>query len=56
MPFVSVGLSCCADSGRRAARSGLWSPLLFPSLAKIGNELLLFVSQPESLLEAWVSL
>ena len=39
-----------------AARSGLWSPLLFPPLEKIGRELLLFLSRPESLLEAWVSL
>ena len=39
-----------------AARSGLWSPLLFPSLEKIGRELILFFSNPESLLEAGVSL
>ncbi|HEY7237766.1 MAG TPA: ABC transporter permease [Burkholderiales bacterium] len=39
-----------------AARSGLWSPLLFPSLEKIGGELIRFFSSPESLLEAWVSL
>ena len=39
-----------------AARSGLWSPLLFPSLEKIGRELILFFSNPESLLEAWISL
>jgi NitT/TauT family transport system permease protein len=39
-----------------AARSGLWSPLLFPSLAKIGGELARFVSGPEGLMQAWVSL
>ena len=39
-----------------AARSGLWSPLLFPPLEKIGRELVLFFSKPESLLEAWVTL
>jgi len=39
-----------------AARSGLWSPLLFPSLEKIGRELTLFLSNPDSLHEAWVSL
>jgi NitT/TauT family transport system permease protein len=39
-----------------AARSGMWSPLLFPPLEKIGRELALFFSRPESLLEAWVTL
>src|SRR5262249_36327154 len=39
-----------------AAHSGLWSPLLFPPLEKIGRELVLLFSKPESLLEAWVSL
>jgi ABC-type nitrate/sulfonate/bicarbonate transport system permease component len=39
-----------------AARSGLWSPLLLPSLAKIGYELGRFVSQAEALLQAWTSL
>jgi len=38
------------------ARSGRWSPLLFPPLEKIGRELILFFSKPESLMEAWVSL
>jgi len=38
------------------ARSGRWSPLLFPSLERIGRELILFFSRPESLMEAWVSL
>src|SRR5882724_7388750 len=39
-----------------AARSGLWSPLLFPSLARISYELARFVSQSEGLMEAWISL
>jgi ABC-type nitrate/sulfonate/bicarbonate transport system permease component len=38
------------------ARSGLWNPLLFPSLVKIGHELGQFVVHPERLMEAWVSL
>ena len=39
-----------------ASRSGWWNPLLFPSLERIGRELLLFFSKPESVHEAWVSL
>jgi len=39
-----------------AARSGLWSPLLFPSLMRIGYEFGLFVSRTDRLIEAWVSL
>ncbi len=39
-----------------AARSGHWSRLLFPSLASIGGELLLFFSKIESLQEVWVTL
>ncbi len=39
-----------------AARSGLWNPLLFPSLVKIGYELGQFLVHPERLMEAWVSL
>jgi NitT/TauT family transport system permease protein len=54
LPFAFVLLVLVAWEG--AARSGLWSPLLFPSLDKIGRELVLFFSRPESLLEAWVSL
>jgi ABC-type nitrate/sulfonate/bicarbonate transport system permease component len=38
------------------ARSGRWSPLLFPPLEKIFRELMLFFTRPESLMEAWVSL
>ena len=39
-----------------AARSGLWSPLIFPSLASIARELAQFVVRPERLVEAWTSL
>ena len=39
-----------------AARSGLWSPILFPSLERIGKELWLFVSRPDGWWQAWVSL
>ena len=39
-----------------AARSGLWSPLLFPSLARIAGELALFFTRTEMLLEIRVSL
>lgn len=39
-----------------AARSGMWSPLLFPSLASIAHEFVLFVSRADGLLEAWISL
>ena len=39
-----------------AARSGKWSPLLFPSLTRIWNELVLFFSRPEMLHEVLVTL
>jgi NitT/TauT family transport system permease protein len=39
-----------------AARSGLWSKLLFPSLVNIGRELALFFTRGASLMEAWTSL
>jgi NitT/TauT family transport system permease protein len=39
-----------------ASRSGLWNPLLFPSLVKISNELFVFLTKPEMLHEAWISL
>jgi len=53
-PFFLIGLALVA--WELAARSGLWSPLLFPSLARIGYELARFVSQSEGLMEAWISL
>jgi len=54
LPFLFVGVVLAIWEA--VARSGHWSPLLFPSLARIFNELVLFLSRPESLLEAWVSL
>lgn len=39
-----------------AARSGAFSPLLVPSLAKIGREFWLLALRPESLMEAWHSI
>ncbi len=54
MRFILVGVALLAWEA--AARSGLWSPLLFPSLERIFHELILFFSKSESLLQAWVSL
>jgi ABC-type nitrate/sulfonate/bicarbonate transport system permease component len=53
-PLILV--ACVLAAWELAARSGLWNPLLFPSLVKIAYELGLFLIQPERLLEAWVSL
>ena len=39
-----------------AARSGLWSPILFPSLVRIGREFWLFVSQADGFIQTWTSL
>ncbi|HEX6154676.1 MAG TPA: ABC transporter permease [Burkholderiales bacterium] len=54
LPFVFVGVALAIWEA--VARSGKWSPLLFPSLAKIGNELMLFFTKTEMLAEALVSL
>jgi ABC-type nitrate/sulfonate/bicarbonate transport system permease component len=54
LPFVLIGAALLA--WELVVRSGLWSPLLFPPLEKILNELILFLSKSESLMEAWVSL
>ncbi len=54
LPFVLVGIVLLIWEA--AARSGLWSPLLFPSLGRIFQELLLFLTRTEALMEAWVSL
>ena len=53
-PFALIGLALLA--WEIAARSGLWSPLLFPSLVRIGYEFIQFLVSGERLLEAWVSL
>jgi len=39
-----------------AARSGLSSPLIVPSLTRIGYQLWVLATQPDSLVEAWYSL
>src|SRR4051812_40212577 len=39
-----------------AARSGFWSPLLFPSLERIARELWLFLSRPDGWWQIWTSL
>ena len=49
-------IACVLAAWELAARSGLWSPLLFPSLVKIGGALAAFAGGPEGWLEAWVSL
>jgi ABC-type nitrate/sulfonate/bicarbonate transport system permease component len=54
LPLALVGVALIA--WELAARSGLWSKLLFPSLVNIGRELILFFAKSESLIEAWVSL
>lgn len=51
-----VLIACVLAAWELAARSGLWSPLLFPSLAKIAHELGLFLLGAEGLMEAWTSL
>ncbi len=53
-PFILIGVALLA--WEILARSGLWSPLLFPSLASIGRELGRFASGTDGLLEAWISL
>jgi ABC-type nitrate/sulfonate/bicarbonate transport system permease component len=54
LPLVLIGAALLA--WELVARSGRWSSLLFPPLEKIVNELFLFFSKSESLMEAWVSL
>lgn len=54
LPFVFVGVALALWEA--AARSGLWSPLLFPSLVKIFQQLVFFFSSPLLLTEAWTSL
>src|SRR5687768_6702693 len=54
LPFVVVAAALVIWEA--AARSGLWSPLLFPSLIKIFQQLVFFFSSPLLLDEAWTSL
>ena len=54
LPFVLVLV--LLGVWEAAARSGLWSKLLFPSLTSIAYEFARFLATPEQLHEAWVSL
>jgi NitT/TauT family transport system permease protein len=53
LPFTLVAVALLAWEA--AARSGKWSPLLFPSLVRIWNELVRFFTRPEMLHEALVT-
>ncbi len=53
-PFILIILILAA--WEIAARSGLWSPILFPSLVKIGHEFWVFVSRPDGWWQTWTSL
>ena len=54
LPFLLVAVVLAIWEA--AARSGLWSKLLFPSLLSIFQEFILFFTRSASLMEAWVSL
>jgi len=54
LPFVLI--AAVLLGWELVARSGLWSPLLFPSLASIAYEFGLFLSRSDRLVEAWYSL
>ena len=54
LPFLLIGIALVA--WELAARSGLWSPLLFPSLVRIFQQLVFFLTRPEMLQEILVSL
>ena len=54
MRFVLVAAALAAWEA--AARSGLWSPLLFPTLESVAWQLGLLLSSGDFLLEAWVTL
>ena len=53
MRFLFIGMALVAWEA--AARSSLWSKILFPSLVNIGREFLLFFTREASLMEAWTS-
>lgn len=53
-PFILIVVILAA--WEIAARSGLWSPILFPSLERIGREFWLLVSQPDGWWQTWTSL
>jgi NitT/TauT family transport system permease protein len=53
-PYILIVLPLAA--WEITARSGLWSPLLFPSLERIGAQLWAFVSAPEGATQTWTTL
>ena len=53
-PYLLIVLALAA--WEITARSGLWSPLLFPSLERIGAQLWAFVSAPEGGTQTWTTL
>jgi len=53
-PFILIIIALAA--WEIAARSGLWSPILFPSLTRIGYQFWLFVSQPDGFTQTWTTL
>ena len=53
-PYLLIVLALAA--WEITARSGLWSPLLFPSLERIGAQLWAFVSAPEGATQTWTTL
>ena len=54
LPFAFIGIALVIWEA--AARSGLWSKLLFPSLVSVFHEVVLFFTRAASLMEAWTSL
>ena len=54
LPFAFIGIVLVIWEA--AARSGLWSKLLFPSLVSVFHEVVLFFTRAASLMEAWTSL
>ena len=53
-PFVLLGIGLIA--WELLARSGMWSPIIFPSLVNIVHEFGLLLARGERLVEAWHSL
>ena len=53
-PFILILVLLAAWEA--AAQSGLWSPIVFPSLVKIAREFGLFVAQADAWSQIWTSL
>lgn len=53
-PFILVAVLLA--TWEIIAKSGLWSPILFPALERIGRELFIFVTSAEGVQQSWVSL